>query len=77
MPEQGAPMNGLDEEDARQAAIESPCIRICSIDLATGLCTGCRRTLQEIARWSSMTPGERRRIMHELAARGRTRAATA
>lgn len=46
--------------------MESPCINICSIDEARGLCTGCGRTRAEIARWTSYTDAERRRIMMEL-----------
>ncbi|PPC99798.1 MAG: DUF1289 domain-containing protein [Hyphomicrobium sp.] len=46
--------------------MESPCINICSIDEARGLCTGCGRTRAEIARWTSFTDAERRRIMMEL-----------
>ncbi|WP_103173389.1 DUF1289 domain-containing protein [Paracoccus sp. SY] len=29
--------------------IESPCIKVCVIDPATRLCTGCWRSLDEIA----------------------------
>ena len=46
--------------------IESPCVEVCVIHPATRLCLGCRRTGDEIARWSSMVPEERRRIMDEL-----------
>jgi hypothetical protein len=34
-----------------------------------GLCLGCGRTLDEIARWTSMSPEERRVIMAGLAVR--------
>jgi predicted Fe-S protein YdhL (DUF1289 family) len=47
-------------------SIESPCILICTVDPQAGLCTGCGRTLDEIAGWSAMTPATRRRIMDEL-----------
>jgi predicted Fe-S protein YdhL (DUF1289 family) len=54
--------------------METPCIKVCVIDAKTGLCTGCGRSLVEIASWTTMTDGERRRIMRELPARqGRTR----
>ncbi len=46
--------------------MESPCIDVCEIDRATGLCLGCRRTIDEIAGWTAMTSAERRRIMTEL-----------
>lgn len=49
--------------------MESPCVKICVIDPLAKRCTGCQRTLEEIARWSSMTSTERRRIMAELPAR--------
>jgi predicted Fe-S protein YdhL (DUF1289 family) len=51
------------------SAIESPCIRICSIEHDTGLCTGCGRTLAEIAGWIGMGVAERRAIMATLPAR--------
>jgi predicted Fe-S protein YdhL (DUF1289 family) len=46
--------------------IETPCIKICTLDAASGLCTGCGRSLDEIARWGSMSAQERRAIMAEL-----------
>jgi uncharacterized protein len=49
--------------------IESPCILVCSIDLATGYCFGCGRTREEIAGWIDMTPDERREVMAALPAR--------
>lgn len=44
----------------------SPCINVCVIDATTGLCAGCGRTLAEIAAWSGLDDGERRKIMAEL-----------
>jgi predicted Fe-S protein YdhL (DUF1289 family) len=49
--------------------ISTPCIKICVMDSATGLCSGCGRTLDEIARWGSMSEGERESIMRLLADR--------
>jgi hypothetical protein len=49
--------------------METPCIKICTLDAASGLCTGCGRSLDEIARWSSFTDAERGAIMMELPAR--------
>jgi predicted Fe-S protein YdhL (DUF1289 family) len=46
--------------------METPCVKICAIDNASGMCTGCGRTRREIASWSSITSAERRRIMSEL-----------
>jgi len=53
----------------RRDEIESPCVKICVLHPAVGLCTGCLRTGDEIARWSAMTPGERRAVMAELPSR--------
>jgi hypothetical protein len=49
--------------------IPSPCIKVCELDPATSVCRGCKRTLDEIARWGIMTPEERARVMAELAGR--------
>ncbi|HMN36154.1 MAG TPA: DUF1289 domain-containing protein [Hyphomicrobium sp.] len=49
--------------------MDTPCIKICVIDPATRSCSGCHRTLEEIARWASMTDAQRKRIMAELPAR--------
>ena len=46
--------------------IQTPCVKICSIDAASGLCGGCARTLDEIARWAGMSEDERAAIMREL-----------
>ena len=49
--------------------IETPCIKVCVMDPATGLSAGCARTLDEIARWGTMSEAERREIMTALPAR--------
>lgn len=43
--------------------IESPCILICSIDMASGYCFGCGRTRDEISAWLTMSPEERHAVM--------------
>lgn len=50
----------------------SPCINVCVLD-ADGLCRGCLRTLDEIARWMSLTPSEQRQVIETLAERRRQR----
>ena len=47
----------------------TPCIKVCVMDSATGFCSGCGRTLEEIARWGGMSEAERLTIMRDLAAR--------
>lgn len=51
------------------AEIESPCVKVCSLDAAAGLCLGCGRNLDEIARWSRMSATERRGVIDQLPAR--------
>ena len=53
--------------------IETPCIGICNLDQASGLCQGCGRTLGEITGWAGFTAAERRRIMAELEGRRQRR----
>lgn len=49
--------------------IESPCVNICVIHPDARICIGCHRTGDEIARWSRLSPDERRTIMAELPSR--------
>src|SRR6185436_11265642 len=46
--------------------LESPCIKVCSMDAATGLCVGCLRTLDEIAGWVEFSDAERAAIAQAL-----------
>jgi len=45
--------------------ILTPCIGVCELDDA-GLCRGCHRTVDEIARWSEFGDAERTRIMNDV-----------
>ena len=49
--------------------VPSPCISVCQMDARTGLCLGCRRTLQEIADWLEMTPEEKLATLARVAER--------
>ncbi len=46
----------------RPARVASPCISVCRMDDATGLCIGCLRTLDEIAVWSELDDDARREV---------------
>ena len=46
--------------------MKTPCIKVCQMDPARGLCLGCKRTLDEIARWGAMSDEERGRVLSEL-----------
>jgi prolyl-tRNA editing enzyme YbaK/EbsC (Cys-tRNA(Pro) deacylase)/predicted Fe-S protein YdhL (DUF1289 family) len=54
---------------AAGAESSSPCVNVCCMDAATGLCVGCARTLAEIAGWSSATPEQRAAIRAALPSR--------
>jgi uncharacterized protein len=49
--------------------LETPCVDVCEMDAASGLCIGCGRTLDEIAAWTAMSQEERRAVMALLPAR--------
>ncbi|MFN4361422.1 MAG: DUF1289 domain-containing protein [Hylemonella sp.] len=42
--------------------LPSPCIAVCRMEMATGLCQGCRRTLEEIRAWSTLDDGGKRAV---------------
>jgi predicted Fe-S protein YdhL (DUF1289 family) len=46
--------------------ISSPCIKICVIDHASQLCSGCGRLLDEIALWGSLPEAQRLETMRGL-----------
>ena len=49
--------------------MKSPCVNVCQMDPRRGVCLGCARTLDEIARWGTMTDLERGKILAELPGR--------
>lgn len=59
----------MSEEVWRRAEIESPCVKICVVHPEARICVGCHRTVDEIARWTSMSPAERRAIIEALPGR--------
>jgi uncharacterized protein len=48
-----------------QSGPSSPCINVCVLDTQSR-CTGCRRTLDEITRWSRMSAAEQWAVMARL-----------
>ncbi len=42
--------------------LPSPCISVCRMDAASGLCEGCFRTLDEICQWSGASPQGKRQV---------------
>lgn len=49
--------------------VPSPCINVCRIDADCGLCSGCLRTLDEIAAWSRLDDAGRREVWSRIALR--------
>lgn len=47
----------------------SPCIGVCVMDSGSGYCSGCLRSLAEIAAWSGASEDTRRAIKAALPAR--------
>ena len=48
---------------------DSPCVHICLMDYAQGLCIGCHRTLDEITYWTTYTPARTREVLAAVAKR--------
>jgi len=38
---------------------DSPCKLICTLELSSGICTGCGRTRDDIAGWINYSPAQR------------------
>ena len=49
--------------------VPSPCNSICRIDVASGWCEGCLRTLDEVAAWSVLDDAGKRAVWLELGRR--------
>ena len=52
-----------------ETGTDSPCVDLCRMNLHSGLCEGCLRTLDEIAAWSGLGNDERRAVLAQLPAR--------
>ena len=47
----------------------SPCVSICQLNPTTRICTGCYRTIDEIAAWGQLDAQGRRRILANVSRR--------
>jgi len=63
------PLRSLPPSAAAEPRVASPCVSVCRMDPARGLCEGCLRTIDEIALWSSYDDATRRALLAELPAR--------
>lgn len=73
-PEAQAP--ALAARPAFAGKVRSPCISVCRIDPADGLCVGCQRTIDEIADWGAMTPAQRVEVWRLIAERREAQSST-
>lgn len=55
------------QAQARQ--LPSPCISVCAMEITTGLCRGCLRTLDEIAAWSTLDDEGKRAVWARIQVR--------
>ena len=72
-PEDRADLRRRRREERRRmlfdTSVPSPCISVCQMEEATGLCLGCRRTVDEIRDWIILTPDEKRAVLARIADR--------
>ena len=50
-------------------AVPSPCIQVCTMNAATGLCRGCWRTLEEIGSWSALGDADKLLVWRRIRVR--------
>jgi len=46
--------------------VQSPCVKICVVHPEARICTGCYRSIEEIAGWGRMTNEMRAEILQDL-----------
>jgi uncharacterized protein len=54
---------------SRAAEVPSPCVSVCRMDAASGLCEGCCRTIDEIAGWSQLDADGKREVWRRIGQR--------
>jgi predicted Fe-S protein YdhL (DUF1289 family) len=55
----------MSNDPSASPASLTPCIQLCRLD-PLGYCIGCRRTGEEIGRWSALDDNERWRLMRDV-----------
>ena len=55
-------------DDISTSVVESPCIKLCTLD-ADDVCVGCYRNIAEICAWGSADSNKRRQIVAAASAR--------
>jgi uncharacterized protein len=49
-----------------EGPVPSPCLSVCRMDAAAGLCEGCLRSLDEIAAWSTLGDEDKRGVWRRI-----------
>lgn len=52
--------------NSERKEIQSPCVDVCQMNPFTGLCSGCYRTLDEIAGWLDFSVSEKLEVLKRL-----------
>ncbi|HEY1326054.1 MAG TPA: DUF1289 domain-containing protein [Casimicrobiaceae bacterium] len=56
-----------DRTGDQESPVASPCVSVCVLDPGgSGICTGCGRSLDEIASWVDLTNAQRRAVVARL-----------
>lgn len=56
----------MPEPQAHDGDVPSPCIGVCRMNVRSGLCEGCQRSIDEIARWSTADNEYKRAVWTEI-----------
>ncbi len=56
-------------EDGFAQTVPSPCLSVCQMNEATGLCLGCFRTIEEIGCWGNADDSFKRDVWARIEAR--------
>jgi predicted Fe-S protein YdhL (DUF1289 family) len=51
-----------------RSTVQSPCLKLCTLDATGRTCLGCGRTTAEIAGWSRMDDAARQAVLDRIAA---------
>ncbi len=60
-------MTGIEPDAPGDPDPPSPCVDVCVLDENGEYCLGCGRSLDEIAAWATLTPDQKRAVLHRLA----------
>ncbi|MGH8193015.1 MAG: DUF1289 domain-containing protein [Woeseiaceae bacterium] len=63
-------MHNVPPNPPRPGFPASPCINVCTLD-GRNVCVGCKRTIQEIIDWSTMTAEQQWKVVNALPDRRR------